>query len=156
MRISWQGRYHAALSDARYTAEILKTLDPELIETYPALDTYHYPDEKNEGLMLSYPDHLILYSPSFKTREELENSHTSILRCPVCKKKSKRLIPWHSGNGRAYYTIARCQTHGPMRGRRVFHDPEEDIHYTTITIKQITEEEAEHIVGKIRERGRRS
>lgn len=116
MGVSGKNAYHRALSDAIYTAEIMKKMNRNNFEKYMSLDYTNLPLDRSEEKEINLGTHLEFLSRSFKDKEEmLANKDIYITRCPVCLKKCRKKIKWFS-DGTKYICMARCENHGLMEG----------------------------------------
>ncbi len=62
-------------------------------------------------------------------------------RCFLCGANTKRRIPWFSvNNGKHYYTVVCCKTHGYLKGKiRMRKSVQDDRIYVVKTLKSIDE-----------------
>ena len=147
------GQFHSAISDALYTAEILKRTDQELIKNYPSADIYLYPMTEEEEIFLSYPGHTLYVSRAFETKEELRQTLQALpIRCPECEKKARRILPWFSGDAKTSYAVAECRKHGTMRCKRIVKSPDADHHFEVRTIRLVPMESAMRLIEKYNRR----
>lgn len=108
--------YHRALSDAVYTAEIMKKMNRESFEKYQSLDYINLPKTKKEEVEINLGNHMECLSRGFDSKEEVINyKDIYITRCPVCLKKCRKKIRWFADINK-YLCVARCENHGLMEG----------------------------------------
>lgn len=111
--ISMEEEFHSALSDARYTFEVLKHM-AEKIDPNQKVDfsssrwlgkSGAQTDLKRFRVIKAY-----VMSDACKISTYLANHKT--IRCPLCKQPAENLGSWlTSGDGR-YYKMIRCEKHG--------------------------------------------
>ncbi len=118
--------FHSAFSDAYYTAEVLKRIDPEYFRKYESIDTYQNPKRKTDEIFTAYETHSVFISREFDTKEALmRDPELRATPCCICGKKTRRKICWFSANTKRHYCIAKCKTHGWIKGEiRVCHNDE--------------------------------
>ena len=141
--------FHDALDDAKYTAEVMTKLDPQLILKNFSIDYYRHPLSRSEEITLNYEDSSEFISREFHKKEELLRSHNVItLTCPLCGGKLHHQIRWYAGNVKNYYCLCRCPKHGFVQGKlHIKRTP--DMHYFVIkTARVVSDEEAEQILTK--------
>lgn len=142
-------KFHRALSDAYYTAEILKRLDDSCIWPNSSIDVYQNPKTKKEEIHISYPTYDKYISREFSVREKvMKDREVASTRCPICRHPAKRKIRWFSNNSKIYYSISICQEHGYVKGKVRIRKTEEEMYYAVKTIKLVNIEEAEEIHEK--------
>ena len=136
--------FHRALSDASYTAEVLRKLDTEVIRTHSSLDVYQNPKKKKDEIHISYPTYDKYVSREFDLRERMmKDREVTSTRCPVCKKYAKRKIRWFMNNSKVYYSISLCEEHGLVRGKIRVRKTDEGKYYAVKTLRMTDKEEAE-------------
>lgn len=141
--------FHRALTDAEYTAEILKVLDLKVIFENLSMDVYQNPKKKKDEIFLSYPTYDKYVSREFADREKvIRDREVSSTRCPVCHIPAKRKIRWFMNNSRAYESVSFCQNHGYIKGKVRIRHTDEDMYYAIKKLKRIEEKEAEEIREK--------
>lgn len=154
--------FHRALDDARYTAEVLRSLDFEAAKEYLSLDYYRLPQDAEEEVYLVFPDYSKYVSRLFPSREDAiaDKTVTDIL-CYRCNRMLKKKVRWFTANQRNYYGLACCPEHGLVRGKIRMRRVEGDQVYCVKTIKLTDEEGAaallakkEEMAGKRRKRAR--
>ncbi len=151
--------FHRALADAAYTAEIFRTIDPDIIWAYDSVDVYQNPRVKTEEIHLIYNGYSKFISREFQTKEEaMKDPEVVATPCCLCGRSSHKKIRWFSVNARNYYCIAVCPVHGLEKGKiRMKHNDDGGV-YVVKTIKVTNEPEVESIRKKrndLREKRRR-
>jgi inhibitor of KinA sporulation pathway (predicted exonuclease) len=118
LQINKEESFHRALVDAKYTAEILKRLDIELVKTYYSLDYFHNPKTKAEEISLNYGTYYKYISSEYNSKEELlANRIVSSSVCYKCDERAGKKIRWFTANSKTYYCLAFCKNHGYMKGK---------------------------------------
>lgn len=141
--------FHRALSDAYYTAEILKKLDMDYVFANYSVDVFQNPKTKKEELYLSYPTHDKFVSREFVSKEAIMSDREVIsTRCPVCKLAAKRKIRWFISNSKIYYSISSCPEHGYIEGKIRIRKTEDEKYYAMKYLRCVDIEEA----GEIRQK----
>ena len=116
MGIEQKKEYHRALSDAVYTAEIMKKMDRDDLKKYRSLDYMNLPKTKKAEQDISLGDHLEYLSMGFESREEvIAYKEIYLTRCPVCAKKCRKKVKWFSDE-KKYLCVAKCEEHGFLQG----------------------------------------
>ena len=144
LRIEKREGFHRALSDASYTAEVLRRLDMEIVREHSSLDVYQNPKKKKDEIHISYSDHDKYVSREFELRERImRDREVTSTRCPVCKKNAKRKIRWFMNNPKVYYSISVCEEHGLVRGKIRIRKTDEGKYYAVKTLRITDEKEEE-------------
>lgn len=144
LKIKKKYGFHRALSDALYTAEVLKYV--ENIEDHPSLDVYQNPKKKKDEIHLSLPDYDKYVSREFEVREKImKDREVTSTRCPICHKPARRKIYWFMNNPRVYYSVSRCEKHGLIQGKIRIYKTEEEKYFAVKTLRFIDEKEAEEL-----------
>ena len=116
MGIPQKKSYHRALTDAVYTAEVLKKISISDIFQYKSLDYTVLPEDRFTEKESDLKTHLEYLTSGFKTRDELiDYKELFLTRCPVCMKKCKKKIKWFI-DGSKYLCAAKCDNHGMIEG----------------------------------------
>lgn len=116
MGIEQKKGYHRALSDAVYTAEIMKKMDRDDLKKYMSLDYMNLPKNKKAEQDISLGDHLEFLSMGFAHKEEvMAYKEIFVSRCPVCLKKCRKKVKWF-GDVTKYLCVAKCEEHGFLQG----------------------------------------
>lgn len=149
LKISKDKVFHRALSDAYYTAEVLKRLDKITVLPYSSIDVYQNPKSRKEELHISYPTYDKYVSREFSNREKvIKDREVSSTRCPVCHLAAKRKLRWFMNNSKSYESVSLCKEHGYVKGKVRIRKTEEDAYYAVKTIRLADTEEAEAIRSK--------
>lgn len=141
--------FHRALTDARYTAEILQKLDLAVVKTNFTLDVYQNPKSRKDEIFITYPTYDQYVSREFSDKEKvIKDREVASTRCPVCHLPAKRKIRWFMNNSRAYESVSFCQKHGYIKGKVRIRHTDEDAYYAIKKLKRIEEKDAEEIREK--------
>ncbi len=140
--------FHRALSDARYTARILRRIlkeKPEVLKNH-SYDVFHTPTDKNAEIKVQFDGYAKYISREFADREEaLADREVASSRCYLCHRNLRKKIRWFTPNGRNYYCLAYCETHGYLKGKIRLRRSESGGTYVVKTTKLIGPEEAEDL-----------
>ncbi len=147
LHIPENGGFHSALLDALYTTEIMKRIDGEMLRIYPAVDSYNFPESREEEITINYPDHSMYVTRSYETREALRNEESTFpVRCNICGGPLHRGIPWYTNNCKTYFTVAKCKKDGNIRIKRAIKSPDSHHFYEIQTIRQIDKNKAKQLI----------
>ncbi len=110
--------FHRALSDACYTAEVIKHLNfSDLTKNY-SIDYYQKPTSKKDEFFLEYEDYTKYISREFENKTDiLADKRATATVCYKCGKACRKKIRWFSGNSKTYYALAVCPEHGYLRSK---------------------------------------
>lgn len=134
-------KFHGALNDALYTAEIMRHLDMKKVEQYHSFDCYKIPSDKEAEIHAVFDTYSKYISRGFETREDmLEDKEVTSMKCYICGKKCRKKIRWFSGSGKNYYGLAVCKEHGYLKGKLRIRQTENGMFYTVKTLKLVDEE----------------
>lgn len=141
------GEYHSALADASYTANIMQKIDRELLKKYPAADPYRFPLTSDQEFYVRYPDHSIYMTKAYKTKEALKVAELYMpIKCSVCGRRIRRLIPWYTNNCKAYYTVGKCREDGHMKVKKVIKNPDGKHYFEIQTVRKVDSDKAMQLI----------
>lgn len=141
--------YHRAMSDAMYTAKVMKKIDFNRVKDRISVDYYRVPGSRKDEIHLVFDTYAKDVSMSYETKEELMKDRKLFsTRCYVCGKNAKRKIRWFSDNARACYSVSICSEHGPLKGKIRIRKALNGRYYGIKTLKLIDEAEVEAIRAK--------
>jgi len=141
--------YHAADSDARYTAHVLSCIDMERVGKFYSVDTFYPPATRKEEFHLSFGSYEKFVSKGFASREiAASDREVRSCKCFRCKKPAKKLIKWFSTSSKSYYGLFQCQEHGLIKGRIKVKSSDEGEYYAVKIMKLTDEAGAEFIKNK--------
>lgn len=131
--------FHAALSDAVYTAEVLKLLpDRELHEFY-SVDYFRSPKTRREEIYMVFDGYSKFVSKEFSSKKEImKDRKVTSTKCYLCGKAAKKKIRWFASGGKNFSCLAYCEEHGYLKGKiRLKKCENSDGFFCVKTIKQI-------------------
>lgn len=141
-----KGQYHMALSDARYTAQIMQKLDFEKVKRFYSIDTYCIPKSRKEEITMNFGNYSKYISRGFDTRERAANDReVRSCRCFLCGKPMTRKIKWFATNGKSYYGLFYCEEHGLVKGRFRTKHTDDDRYFVIKILKRTDEAGAEKL-----------
>lgn len=139
-------KFHSALYDAKYTAEIMQNMDFYSVDSYFSIDTYVIPETKRDEITVVYDKYSKYISKGFASKEELMNcKRIFVTKCYVCNKTLRKKIRWFSYNNKVYYCLANCSEHGYMKGRLRVRKTD-DGRYYAIKILKLTDEAGAELI----------
>lgn len=151
MNISKNIPFHRALGDARYTAGILQKL-PEEVLSYYSYDIYHPPKDRASEIHVEDAGYKKYISRLFASREEAFLDHeVNSCKCYLCNRNLRKKVKWFTTNGRNYYCLAYCETHGWVKAKIRLRKSEGRGVFVVKTTKMIEEAEADRIRESRRE-----
>lgn len=108
--------YHAALSDAIYTARVFATLDPSIILAYDSIDVFQNPQRKEDEIYAVYNGYTKYISREFANRDEvMKDREVTSTRCCICEHVMRKKVRWFSSGSKNYYAMGICPSHGLQR-----------------------------------------
>jgi inhibitor of KinA sporulation pathway (predicted exonuclease) len=145
--ISKDKKFHRAVNDAAYTAEIFKHYDLEKADRLYTVDYYQNPKTRDEEIYLVYDDCSEFVSREFNTREELmADKEVRSTRCFLCGRAARKKLYWFTGRTKAHYCLAYCPEHGYISGNIKIKKTDDDKKcYAVKTLRLVDEAGAEHI-----------
>lgn len=140
--------FHRAFSDAYYTARILSGLEEKVLENY-SIDTYILPSERKDEIHVMFRDYMKYISREFPDKQRaMEDREVISTKCYICRKNIRRKVRWFSPNGKHYYSISYCPSHGYMKSKIRMRRSECDKVYVVKTSKFISEEDCQKVIQK--------
>ena len=135
--------FHSAISDAEYTAEILRHISDINIRLYPSVDTYKFPLNKNQEVSIIYPDHKLSITRAYSSKEALKKaSESEAFCCHICGKKLYQIVPWYTSNSKNYYIVGECKLHGYIKGKRLIKSPDDRHYFAISTLRSLSKDQA--------------
>ena len=130
--------FHAAISDARYTARVLQIAKLGNIRDKYTVDIYQRP-KRQEDIINERHDNVIDYvSVEYASRAEaMADEGVSELRCPKCGRRLTLRVQWFSNAQNTEMAVGRCFIHGYVQGRIRFRSSEGSDD-TVYAVKKIT------------------
>ena len=141
--------FHRALSDAWYTARVFAEIDDMIARTYYSIDCFQNPKNKEEEIRAHYPEYEKYISREFEMKEELLLDKELVSsRCCVCGRNARKKIRWFVSGQKNYYCLAKCISHGWLKGKIRVKKTDDGKVFAVKTIKLVDEDEAEMIREK--------
>lgn len=110
--------FHQALSDAVYTARIMKYLPEDLFDTYISVDYYQNPKNRKEEIVLNYPKASLFISMEYENKEAaMLDKRLKSLPCVICGRKIKKKLRWFSDNSSHFFCLGHCAEDGYLMGK---------------------------------------
>ena len=136
--------FHAALSDAIYTAEVLRLLSDEQIHHFYSIDYFRSPQTRREEIYVIFQGYSKFVSKEFSSKKELmKDRKVTSTRCYLCGKNAKKKIRWFASGGKNFSCLAYCEEHGYLKGKIRMKKCENSNGYFCVkTIKQIDVDQA--------------
>ena len=149
--------YHSAMSDARYTAKIMKKLDFDRVKKFCSIDTFTIPESRKDEVYLNFGTYEKYISKGFATRDKAASDRTvRSCKCFLCGRTMTRTVKWFATNSKCYYGLFTCDEHGLIKGRFRVKQTEEGRYYAVRIMKHTDEKGALKIYEKqIKEREHR-
>ncbi len=141
--------FHHALTDAYYTADIMKHIDEDILRMNDSIDCYQNPQSREEEIHVISESYEKYISREFESKEDaMKEREISASRCFLCGKNARKKIRWFSINSKNYYCVAYCGKHGYLKGKIRMKRAEDGNFYVVKTIKLAEEKEAIEIREK--------
>ena len=144
-----EGKFHRALNDAYYTAEIFQKLPKAAVEEYESIDCYQNPKSRSQEIQIIYPGYSKFISREFLSKEDaMKDREVTRTKCFLCGETARKKVRWFSVNPKSNLCLAFCPEHGYFKGKIRMKKTDEGKYYVIKTLKLIDLEEA----ASIRER----
>mgnify|MGYP007105526883 CR=1 FL=1 len=106
-------------------------------------DVFHPPIDKKSEIKVRFDNYEKFISKEFESRAEafLDREVVSS-KCYLCHRNLRKKIRWFTPNGKNYYCLAHCESHGYLKGKIRVRKSSEDKVYIVKTTKLISPEEA--------------
>ena len=156
VKLSKNEEFHRAYVDAKYTAEIFKMLDKNIVDRNYSIDYFHNPKSKEEEIHLHYDTYYKFISREFESKEEIMgNKDINSIICHKCNQRITKKIKWFTTNSKNYYSLGYCKKHGYIKGKiRIKRTVNSDV-YAVKVVKAITEDDASLLMERYAEAKRR-
>lgn len=149
LKIEETQQYHMALSDARYTAQIMKCLDFERVNEFYSIDTYRVPQRRKEEIYMNFGNYGKYISRTFATREKAAKDRgVHSCNCFICGKPMERKVKWFATGGKTYYGLFFCEEHGLIKGRFKVKHTDDDRYYAVKILKLTDKDGAEKLAAR--------
>lgn len=118
LQIAKNEPFHQALSDAVYTAKIMKCLPKDILDTYISVDYHQNPKNHKEEIVLKYPKSSLFVSMEYENKETaMLDRKLKSLPCVICGRKIKKKIHWFSDSSSHFYCLGYCLEDGYLMGK---------------------------------------
>jgi len=149
LKISKEDSFHRALSDAYYTAMVMKLIEPEQITKNFSIDCFQRPKNKSEQIYVVYETYSKFVSREFAGKlDVMKDRDVSSTICYKCGQKAKRKIRWFSDNSKTYYSLSVCDEHGWLKGKVRLKKTDDEKVYAVKTLKLTDDNGADTIRQK--------
>jgi inhibitor of KinA sporulation pathway (predicted exonuclease) len=143
LRIPKQIPFHSALSDAFYTAQIMKQIDDEQIVCNSSVDYFRTPKSRRQEIYIQYPTYSKFVSKPFDSKILAMKDRTlTTTTCYLCHRNIPKKIRWFAIGGSNYCCLAYCNRHGYLKGKIRLRHREDERFFAIKTQKLISEEDA--------------
>lgn len=151
--------FHEALSDAHYTALVMRHMTDEQIQSHISIDYFRNPTRRKDEIYIAFEDYSKFVSKEFDSKTELmRDRKVASTRCYLCGKHAKKKIRWFQSGGKNYSCLAVCPEHGFLKGKIRIKKTEDGTGFFCVkTLKLIDEDRAQGIYERqevLRERKR--
>lgn len=141
--------FHSALSDAHYTALIMKTLTAAQVTNNSSVDYYRTPSNRRQEIHLAYETYVKFVSKPFSSKiQAMKDRVVTSTVCYKCGKNAQKKIRWFPAGSRNYLCLAFCSEHGYLKGKIRIRQRSDGRYYAIKTLKAITADEAYEIIEK--------
>ncbi|WP_455717572.1 exonuclease domain-containing protein [Anaerosporobacter sp.] len=136
--------FHRAYVDAKYTADIFKLLDQNIVDRNYSIDYYHNPKTKAEEIHLHYETYYKFISREFESKELImANKDINSVICHKFNQRITRKIKWFTTNSKTYYSLGYCKKHGYIKAKIRIKKAVNNNVFAVKVVKIITEEDAQ-------------
>jgi inhibitor of KinA sporulation pathway (predicted exonuclease) len=141
-----EGRFHRAIADARYTADVFQTIDLARFGHYKSVDLYRIPDTRRDEYRLNFGTYEKYVTRGFAERESaMKNKDLQQTRCYICGRPLSKKIRWFVDNQGHAYGLFSCPEHGLIKGRFRVRQAPNGLYYGIRIMKQTDEIGAQKI-----------
>ncbi len=137
--------FHRAFSDAYYTAKVFAKICEmgDAILKNLSFDVYHAPKRREDEIKIQFDSYMKYISRTFRDKIELfADKEVSSSKCYLCHRNLRKKVRWFTPNGRHYYCVAYCETHGFLKGKIRVRKTEDNQLFAVKTTKFVSKEEA--------------
>ncbi len=139
--------FHEALSDAYYTASVIRRIPDDKLLSFYSIDYFRIPQKASEEIFAVFQNYAKYVSRMFPSRKECMRDRTVVsTKCYLCGKPAAKKLPWFPTGGKNYSSLAYCAEHGYMKGKIRIKKTEDNKGYFCVkTLKLIDEGRAQEI-----------
>ena len=149
LQLEKKDAFHRADADAYYTAMVFASIERAEVFGNFSYDTYHLPKDRADEIHVIFDDYGKYISRAFPNKiTAMRDSEVLSCKCYLCGNRTKKKIPWFTSNGKHYYTIVRCSTHGMIKQKIRLRKSVDNQTYVIKTMKQVGEAVVEDIRSK--------
>lgn len=143
--------FHAAISDARYTAKVLAAAKLGNIKKKYTIDLYQRPKQAADIINDRHDNVIDYISVEYPTRQlAMEDAGVSEILCPKCGKPTTPMVSWFSNARDSEMAIGKCGRHGFAEGRIRFRQAgaDDDAVFAVKRITRTTQEGYESLMAR--------
>ena len=141
--------FHEAMTDAHYTAEILKMLPVKDVSDNYSIDYFQNPQSRKEEIYAQFDNYFKYVSKEFPSKTAaMADRRVTSTKCYLCRQNAKRKIRWFSNGARNYYSLSYCEQHGWIKGKIHIKKTADNRYFCVKTLKLIDFKEAASIRAK--------
>ncbi|MDO4521951.1 MAG: 3'-5' exonuclease [Eubacteriales bacterium] len=143
--------FHEAISDAYYTAEVIKHIPTEKLMSFYSFDYFRTPKKRKDEIYVEFGSYTKLISREFTSKKELlRDRKIASTRCYLCNQTAKKKLRWMPSGTRNYICLAYCEQHGYLKGKlRVRHTEDGSAYYCVKTLKLIDVDHAQELCDRV-------
>lgn len=140
--------FHEALSDAHYTASVIRRLPDAKILPFFSIDYFRIPQKRSDEIFEVFDGYAKFVSRRFPNKSALMRDRSVLsMNCYQCGSRTEKKLPWFLGGNRHYHCLVCCPQHGYLKGKIRIKKAEDGKGYFCIkTLKLISEERALEIL----------
>lgn len=151
--------FHEALSDAIYTANVMKSVRDEELLPFYSIDYFRNPKTRKEEISCVFPNYSKFVSKEFDSKTDvMRDRKVASTRCYLCGRHAKKKIRWFANGNKNYICLAYCEEHGYLKGKIRLKKSEDQTGFFCVkTLKLISEAQAQTLYDRqetLRERKR--
>lgn len=146
--------FHEALSDAYYTASVIRRIPRDKLLPFYSIDYFRLPQKASEEIFDVFQNYAKYVSRRFPSRHAcLRDRRVSSTNCYLCGRDTAEKLPWFSTGGRNYSSLSYCGEHGYLKGKIRIKKTEDHRGYFCVkTLKLIDKNRAREIIEKYSEK----
>lgn len=144
--------FHEALSDALYTALIIRKFEDSQLLPFYSFDYFRIPENRKDEIYTVFDGYSKFISKKFPTKTNVMKDWKVLsARCYLCGKNARKKIRWFSNGNKNYTCLAYCEEHGYLKGKiRLKKAEEGDGFFCVKTLKLIDDARALELYGRQR------
>lgn len=139
--------FHEALSDAYYTASVIRRIPDEKLLAFYSIDYFRIPRKASEEIFEVFQTYAKYVSRKFPSRPACMRDHNvTSTKCYLCGNAAAKQLPWFSTGGKNYCSLSYCPEHGFLKGKIRVKKTEDNRGYFCVkTLKLVDEIRAREI-----------